>query len=150
MQPEAPVLHGDGFVLRVLVLTDADSWKAGEDPEQMRWFEAPGPAPMENIVRAIRAWRAWWAEDGPIRHWGIWADDVLCGGVELHVREDGRASVSYLIFPPARRRRLASRAVRLAAEWAFQNFRVSAVVAIVDELNVASRGGCSDGLAARM
>jgi RimJ/RimL family protein N-acetyltransferase len=140
MEISAPVLVGEGFVLRVIEPSDADAWKAGEDLEQMRWFEAPGPAPLENIVNAIRAWRAGWAEGGPLRHWGIWIDDRPAGGVELRVRQDGRANVSYVVFPFARRMGLASSAVRLATEWAFEHLGVRAVVAVVDEQNVASLG----------
>ena len=139
MQIDTPVLVGDGFVLRVLELTDAEAWKAGEDVEQIRWFEAPGPSPMENVARAIERWPAGWEEAGPRRHWGIWTEGVLCGGVEVRVRDDGRARASYLVFPPARRMGLASKSLRLAAEWAFPNLGVSAVVAVIDELNLASR-----------
>lgn len=32
------------------------------------------------------------------RHWGIRVDDQLAGGVELRVREDGQADLSYLVF----------------------------------------------------
>src|SRR5205085_9595886 len=101
--------------------------------EQIRWFEAPGPAPIENIKNAIGRWRAGWQEDGPIRHWGIWVGDQLAGGVELRVREDSRANVSYVVFPPARRKGLASNAIRVATEWAFVELPVSAAVAIVNE-----------------
>jgi RimJ/RimL family protein N-acetyltransferase len=135
----APVLSGEGFVLKVLDISDAQAWKDGEDSEQIRWFEAPGAAPMENIVEAIERWRAGWARDGPIRQWGIWVDDQLAGGVELRVREDGKANISYLVFPFARRKGLASGATSLAAEWAFPNLGVPAVVAVIDEANVASR-----------
>jgi RimJ/RimL family protein N-acetyltransferase len=136
----APVLLGDGFVLKALVLSDAEAWKAGEDPEQTKWFEAPGPAPMSNVRAAIRSWQAGWTEDGPIRQWGIWSHDQLAGGVELRVREDGRANVSYVVFPFWRRLGLAAAAVRLVAAWAFEILGVSAVVAVIDEENVASRG----------
>lgn len=136
----APVLLGEGFILRVLELSDAEAWKAGEDPEQIRWFDAPGPAPLENIVNAIMTWRSGWANAGPVCHWGIWVEGRLAGGVELRVREDGKANVSYLVFPFFRRRGLARKATRLAAEWAFKHLRAPAVVAVVDEANTASRG----------
>ncbi len=135
----APVLVGDGFELRPLVLGDASAWKVGEDEEQIRWFEAPGPAPIVNVISAIRRWQAGWADDGPVRHWGIWSDDQLVGGVELRMRDDGRANLSYLVFPAGRRRGLALRAVWVASTWAFETLAVSAVVAIIDERNVASR-----------
>lgn len=135
----APVLVGDDFELRALVLGDAATWKAGEDGEQIRWFEAPGPAPIENVIAAIRRWQAGWADDGPVRQWGIWSDDQLVGGIELRQRDDGRANLSYLVFPAGRRRGLATRAVRVASTWALETLAVSAVVAVIDEQNVASR-----------
>lgn len=136
----APVLTGEGFVLRALSQADASAWKAGEDREQIRWFEAPGPSPIENIVAAIGRWQAGWAEDSPLRQWGIWSEDRLAGGVELRVRDDRRANVSYVVFPEWRRRGYASGAVSAVAAWANENLDVSALVAVVDELNVASRG----------
>jgi RimJ/RimL family protein N-acetyltransferase len=135
----APVLVGDGFTLKALHLSDAEAWKAGEDNEQIKWLEAPGPSPMENIRRAIRAWQAGWADEGAVRHWGIRSDDRLAGGVELRVREDGRANLSYLVFPRWRRRGLACGAALAAATWAFENLGVTAVVAVIDDHNVASR-----------
>jgi RimJ/RimL family protein N-acetyltransferase len=65
---------------------------------------------------------------------------VLCGGVEIRVRADRRANVSYIVFPDARKRGLATRAVRLAARWAFSELDIEGLVAIVDESNVASIG----------
>ena len=135
----APVLTGEGFVLRALSLADAEAWKAGEDGEQIRWFEAPGPSPMENIIAAIRRWQEGWASDGNVRHWGIWSDDRLAGGVELRVRDDRRANVSYVVFPECRGRGFGAGAVRAVSEWAADALDVTAVVAIVDELNDHSR-----------
>ena len=135
----APILVGDGFVLRVLELADAEAWKAGEDPEQIRWFEAPGQAPLENVVNAIERWRLGWAKEGPVRQWGIWVEGQLAGGVELRQREDGKVNISYLVFPPFRGRGLGRKVTRLAAEWAFEHLPATAVVAIVDEANTASR-----------
>ena len=154
-QTEWPVLSGDGFVLRPLSTRDARPWHAGEDEEQRRWFEFPGPAPIENVVAAIDAWRSSWENDGPVRHWGIWVqpDETLVGGVEIRDRGDRRANVSYVVFPPARRRRIATRAVHLASTWAFGHLPIDAVVAIIHEDNIASRGVAeasgfsSDGIA---
>ena len=52
-----------------------------------------------------------------VRQWGIWVDHALGGGVELRVREDGRANVSYVVFPAFRRRGHATAAVELAVAW---------------------------------
>jgi RimJ/RimL family protein N-acetyltransferase len=135
-----PVLVDDDLVLRVLRPDDAPAWHVGEDEEQRRWFEVPGPAPYENVVAAIGRWRSSWAGGGRVHHWGIWTAEVgLAGGVELRDRGDRKVNVSYVVFPPARRRGLATRAVRLATDWAFANLPVDAAVAIIDERNVASR-----------
>lgn len=130
----------DGVVtLRVLEMRDADAWKAGEDEEQRRWFEMPGPAPMENVVAAITRWRASWRDNnGGERHWGVWHQHELTGGVAVRVREDGRANVSYIVFPPWRRRGFAVRAVRLATDWAFDHLDAAAAVAVINPGNEAS------------
>ena len=129
----------DGVVvLRVLCQEDAAAWKAGEDDEQRRWFEMPSPAPMENVVAAIERWRQSWKEDGAERHWGIWRESVLAGGVAIRVRPDGRGNVSYIVFPESRRQGIALRAVRLATEWAFSSLGVTAIVAVVNPANIAS------------
>jgi len=136
-----PVLSGCLCYLRVLTVADAETWHAGEDVEQRRWFEFPGPAPFENVVKAITNWRDSWKIEGPVRQWGIWtvSDDSLAGGVELSNRGDGRANLSYVVFPNFRRRGLATEAIALASEWAFQAWNIDAVIACVDEQNVASR-----------
>ena len=66
------VVLADGDVcLRPLTLTDVDEWMAGEDEEQIRWFEFPGPAPRANVVRAIEAWMESWSAGGPVRQWAV-------------------------------------------------------------------------------
>jgi hypothetical protein len=57
--------------LRVLTTADVDGWHAGDDAEQQRWFEAPGPSSRENVVRLISESREAWASSGQKRQWGI-------------------------------------------------------------------------------
>jgi RimJ/RimL family protein N-acetyltransferase len=133
-----PVLTGGGLVLRVLRSDDAVGWKAGEDEEQRRWFAMPGPAPIANVVAAVERWRANWRDDGPVRHWGIWIGGRLSGGVEIRVRDDQKANVSYIVFPEARGRGVGALAVGLAADWAFRNLEVRAIVAVINPENAAS------------
>ncbi len=133
------MIPGDGYELRALEPSDAAAWKAGEDPEQMRWFEAPGPSPMENVIAAIHRWQAGWDDDGPVWQWGIWVEGQLAGGVELSARKDGTANASYVVFPHARGRGLAAGALRLATRWGLTHLCVPAVVAVIDEQNEASR-----------
>lgn len=143
-----PVLSKGDCTLRVLTVVDAADWYRGEDEEQRRWFEfPPGPRPpfavaVARVERCVETWRAAWRAGGPQHHWGIWTENghVLSGGVEVRVRADRRANVSYIVFPNARRRGLATLAVRLAAGWAFSQLDIDGLVAVVDERNVASRG----------
>ncbi|HTN78142.1 MAG TPA: GNAT family N-acetyltransferase [Acidimicrobiales bacterium] len=133
-----PVLTDGRVLLRMLSLADAPAWLAGEDEEQLRWFQMPA-ATLADVERAIRRWQAGWMEGG-LHHWGIWIDGALVGGVELSVRDDRRANVSYAVFAASRGRGVASAAVGLAAAWGRQNLPIDAVVAIIDEANLASRG----------
>lgn len=144
-QDKWPVLVGERCTLPVLSLDDAPAWHAGEDEEQLRWFEFAGPAPFENVVRAIEDWRHSWERDGPVRQWGIWCSGSLAGGVELRDGANRSANVSYVVFPQHRGRGVAKEAVSLAAYWGFDHLAIDAAVAVVDEENLASRAvveGC--------
>jgi len=133
----------DGVVLlRRLSMDDVDAWLAGEDDEQIRWFEFPGPATRAHVERAIAAWQESWACEGAVRQWGVRAlpGHDLAGGVELRDLGDGRVNLSYVIFPPYRRRGFAARASRLALSYAAQVLRASSAVIKIVEGNEASLG----------
>ncbi len=138
------ILRGDGFALRPLRVADATEHKAGEDDEQLRGFEFRAPAPIERVVAAIDAWRASWASGGPVRDFGIWDDGTgaLIGNVEIRVLpgEAHLVNLSYLVFPQWRRRGYATRAARLALEYARDE--VGARAALIEALtdNHASLG----------
>nr|WP_239062968.1 GNAT family protein [Streptomyces sp. SID13031] len=125
--------------MKVLRPADVDSWLAGDDEEQQRWFEAPGPAPRENVVRHVSAVREAWATAGSKRHWGIWLDGILGGGIDIEDRGQGSAYLSYVVFPASRRRGAAAESISLVTAWAFENWPVNRAIAIIDELNLASR-----------
>lgn len=135
----APVLMRDHVILRILEVADAPAWLAGEDDEQLKWFQMPA-ATVDDVVRAIERWRAGWTDDGRVLQWGIWVDDQLAGGVELRIRDDGRANVSYVVFPAFRRCGVATTSVELAVEWGIAHLPIAAVVAVIDVENIASRG----------
>jgi RimJ/RimL family protein N-acetyltransferase len=139
-----PVLRDGDLLLRALRAGDAADWLAGEDDEQRRWLwhDASRHSTPEDVVEAIVRWRASWQSHGQVRHWGVFVqpDTTLVGGVELRDRGDRLANLSYVVFPAARRRHVATRAVRLATDWALTNLPVDGVVAIVDPNNHASIG----------
>ena len=135
------MLLTDGVVvLRPVTMDDVDDWLAGEDAEQIRWFEAPGPAPRENVVAAVERWTAGWAEDGDVRHLAVTDAETgaLAGGVELRALSPGLANLSYLVFPPFRRRGLAVRACRLLVTWGRDHLGLRSVEITVLEGNAAS------------
>ncbi len=111
----------------------------GYDREVQRWFDAPGPYPRANVVQAIELWRAGWATSGPMRQWGIEIHGLLAGGVELRDLGDGRANISWVVFPSFRRQGIATDAAKLASHWAINNLGVDQITASIDERNVASR-----------
>jgi RimJ/RimL family protein N-acetyltransferase len=116
----AVLLSDDMVVVRELLPDDVDAWMAGDDAEQVHWFEFPGPAPRSDVERAIAAWSESRPIDGPVRHWAICEreTDGIVGGVELGDLGDGSVSLSYIVFPAWRRRGIATRACRLALAYA--------------------------------
>jgi hypothetical protein len=65
------VLTGASIRLQPVVLEEAEEWLAGEDDEAIRGFEAPGPATLDNVIRAINEWQGSWEILGGVRQWGI-------------------------------------------------------------------------------
>jgi RimJ/RimL family protein N-acetyltransferase len=114
------LLSDDVVLLRPLTPDDVDEWIAGEDAEQVHWFEFPGPAPRASVERAIAAWAESWRNGGPVRHWAICDQETgrIIGGVELRDLGDGDINLSYVVFPAWRRRGIATRACGLALAYA--------------------------------
>jgi RimJ/RimL family protein N-acetyltransferase len=138
----APELVGTSVLLRGIRDEDVDAWLAGEDDEQVRWFEAPRPARREDVERAIAEWQASWAADGSVRQWAI-VDRVtgeLAGGVDLRLHGDGVVNLAYVVFPAWRRRRFATEAAELVFAYASSSLGTSTVRIKVLEGNVASLG----------
>ncbi len=114
------ILTDRGVRLRPTTLDDVDEWLAGEDEEQIRWFEFPRPATRADVVRAIDGWTRSWRELGPVRQWAVCDPTTgrILGGVELRDLGAGDVNLSYVTFPPARRQGIATRAARLALGYA--------------------------------
>jgi RimJ/RimL family protein N-acetyltransferase len=133
----------DGIVsLRPVTLDEADEWLAGEDDEQIRWFESARPARRADVVAAIDRWTESWYLGGPVRHWGIrnTSSDRLMGGVEVRDLDDGVFNLSYVVFPTFRRRGVATAASRLAIDAARTTLGAHTVRIKILEGNTASLG----------
>ena len=135
-------LHGDGIALRPLTAGDAEAHKAGEDIEQIRAFEFPGPASIEQVRDTIAAWQESWANGGPCRNFGIWdaTTGALVGNVEVRVLAPGRVNLSYSVWPEVRRRGVATAAARVALDYARDALDAHTAVIKVLTDNTASRG----------
>jgi RimJ/RimL family protein N-acetyltransferase len=134
---------GDELVrLRPLDLVDVDEWMAGEDDEQIRWFEFPGSATRQNVIDAIQKWMYSWRTSGPVRHWAVRepTTDRILGGVEVRDLGGGEVNLSYVVFPWARRRGIATRAAELALAYAVKEMGARTAIIKVLQGNEASLG----------
>jgi RimJ/RimL family protein N-acetyltransferase len=132
----------DGVVvLEPLVADDAEKWLAGEDEEQLRWFEAPRAAELSDVQRFIISCQNSWRTMGDHRHWGIRRSEsaVLVGGVDLRVLGDGEVNLSYVVFPQFRRQGIARRASLLALNYATKSLGSRCAVIKMLPGNVSSK-----------
>src|SRR5712691_5939353 len=117
-EPTEPRLTDSVVLLRPLLMSDAAEHLVGEDDEQRRWFESPRHGRLDDVIAFVQRSQASWRAGGPLRNFAICdaVTNALVGNVELRDRGDGRANISYVVFPAFRRRGLAARAIRLAAD----------------------------------
>jgi RimJ/RimL family protein N-acetyltransferase len=128
------------LVLKPLVADDAPEWLAGEDDEQIRWFEAPRPARLSDVQRFIAECQESWSTMGSHRHWGIRKVDseILLGGVDVRDLGDAEVNLSYVVFPRFRRDGVASGAALLALRYAVRSMGAKTAVIKMLRDNLAS------------
>ena len=111
----------DGVLeLSPLVMDNADEWLAGQDEEQIRWFEFSRAAQLEDVQRFIsESIESWRTADGHW-YWGVRVvgNPSLIGGVDLRELGNYEFNVSYVIFPTFRSQGFARRASLLALHYA--------------------------------
>lgn len=140
---QAPKLSDGVVLLDGFNLRDAGAHLAGEDDEHARrfgWY--PEHSTIETVRRAIRRWQENWRRGAFRRAWAVRevATAKLVGGCELRLRPSHTAHVSYWTFPTHRRHGFASRATRLACEFALENWPVDRIEAHIELDNLGSRG----------
>jgi RimJ/RimL family protein N-acetyltransferase len=137
---EPPVLEREGLRLRPYRSDDLGTLVASIDEEAVRWLaHVPWPYTEEEgrwfLDFVARSWQQRQA------HFAI-ADsvsDALLGGLNVDI--DARhaiGEVGYRVNPGTRGKQVATRAVGLAAEWAFGELRLSRLDLGADTRNVAS------------
>jgi RimJ/RimL family protein N-acetyltransferase len=139
----SPRLTDGVIVLDQHTLADIDAQVTGEDEEHARRFGwHPAVSTSRTVRRAIGRWQRQWASGGPTRAFAMRDEQTgaLAGGVEVRLRENRIAEISYWTFPPFRGRGYASRGIRLACDWAFEELGVERMEIYVEPNNIASRG----------
>ena len=134
----------DGVILlRPLDLSDVATHLAGEDEELVRWLNG-GPGTQVTVEAHIRACMAAWRAGGPTFNFGIRAGvpERLIGTVDAHLElpglDLGQANIAYGLYPEARGRGLASRAVTLLCAYLAAERGVRQAVIRTDPANTAS------------
>jgi RimJ/RimL family protein N-acetyltransferase/8-oxo-dGTP pyrophosphatase MutT (NUDIX family) len=151
-QPEQPTLTDGEVTLRPWRDEDVTEAVAGHDEVIAHWFGWPvdGVTP-ERMQRAIRDWRASFAGDRSVVGFAIEDRGTLAGSVDVRRRDSGVGELSWALYAGRRGRGVATRAVRLLADWALTDVghsglgysRVEAKVEPDNEasLRVATRAG---------
>ena len=109
------------------------------DPAIARWTRVPSPYTREDAVEFLTQADAAIATGEALSLAIVAAaDGALAGSIALRVTswEHRRGDIGYLVFPGARGRGLAPRAVRLLARWAFERaglVRVGILTAVGNE-----------------
>ena len=145
----------DGIItLSPLRLDDVEAHLAGEDGLLVRWLNG-GPGTLEGVEAYVRHCREQWDTAGPLRAFGIRMDvhGALAGTVDLRFAGEGlgpgQVNVAYGLYPSWRGRGLATRAVRLACQYAASEGGVQAVIQVEPEnpasAAVARRAGFAVG-----
>jgi RimJ/RimL family protein N-acetyltransferase len=136
--------------LTSFIANDAEVMCAGDaDPELRRRFEFPATfAP--SLTHSAQVINRWQAERLASTRFPFAIRSAvtreLLGGCELRPLGSGLANVSYWTYPEHRHRGVATRALRLACEVAFTEFRFHTLEVLIDADNVASRKvACANG-----
>jgi RimJ/RimL family protein N-acetyltransferase len=139
-----PEIHDQGLLLRPWRVEDAEAvHRACQDPAIQRWTRVPSPYRYEHARHFVaeHAARAWQEGVGaPFAVIDPQTGDLLasCGLVTID-RVLSSAEVGYWTAPWARGQRVATRATRAVARWAFDDLGLRRVVWQAEVGNHASR-----------
>jgi RimJ/RimL family protein N-acetyltransferase len=141
--PRFDTLASDGVVkLRAFREDDIPAVvEACRDPEVVRWTRVPEPYDETN-AREFLAQSERDREDGKVVPTAI-ADaetDEYLGSIDLRINaRDGRGDIGYFVAPAARRRGVAVRAVRLIADYGFEEVGLARIEIVTHVDNSPSR-----------
>lgn len=129
-------MSGDGFTLRPPAKRDLAAIDRGiRDPEVVRSFGRPTLSAEELLELNRRRWN-----EGVAATFAICdASDLCVGHVFVNLADARRASVGYWLLPEARRKGLASAAVRLVSGWALRDLALARLALLTEPSNRASQ-----------
>ena len=133
--PDPPLRHGE-LTLRRWHTTDVTELvRACGDRDIIRWTPVPAPYTEADAVAFIARSDDLWASGRGVAFAIVGtATGELLGAVQL-IRRNARASVGFWLAPDARGSGVATRAVRLVAEWAFRELGVRRLELATDPRN---------------
>jgi RimJ/RimL family protein N-acetyltransferase len=148
-------LTDGAIILRPFRLEYAEAHLAGDDEENIRWLSG-GVSTMDTVRNFILKSQQYWENDGPIYTFAIFGakSGQQVGMVEsnsnpAHIKElaEGEVNISYNIYPFARGKGYATRAVGLMLTFLKEKGYKTAVLRVNPEnqksLGVAGRAGFS-------
>jgi RimJ/RimL family protein N-acetyltransferase len=148
LAPPDPPLDDGVVVLRPWSGSDASEiTRIFQDPEAVRWTRVPSPYResdahqwLASVPTGMRR-----GDSLPLAITDA-GDSRLLGSIDLQMRSDGRAEFGYVVAAWARRRGIATRALRLYARWAFESLQVARIELLVQpgndpSLALAKRAG---------
>ncbi len=105
-----------------------------------------GPLDRAGRKEAVERWQEEWRRGGPTRAFAVREvrTGAFIGGCEIRLGEAGVAAMSYWVIASQRRRGYATRAVRLASDYAFEELDLRLL-----ELHIAADNAGSRGVARR-
>ena len=138
----APTLRDGDLVLRPKRLADAEAIAAAcQDPEIPRWTLVPSPYSLEDARAFLESSGQEEAAGRSVGLLAVDAQDRLLGSfslMELDL-EQGHGEIGYWVAAEARGRGIATRAVRMLADWARDELGLTRIVVLPDKDNLPSR-----------
>ncbi len=136
-RPDAgpPTLNDGVIQLDGYTTSDIGDHLAGEDHEHARRFGwHPHRSTAESVEVTIRSWERSWNEQGAVRALATRRldDKQLVGGVELRLRDEAVAEISYWVAAGFRQRGYAVRAIRLVCRYAMAELGVQRIEAFIE------------------
>ena len=137
----APELSDGQIRLTGFGPADVEDHLSGEDDEHAKrfgWY--PERSTILTVTAAIERWQHQWTTGGRTRAFAVRSisHGKLVGGVELRLRDEDVADISYWVNANFRRQGIAARATTLASEYAFAKLGVERIEALIEPDNVGS------------